>query len=47
MKTLDELEKGTVKPVKQNETEATHVKMLDKSFGNIDFQWRLQELRDL
>lgn len=37
VKTLDELEKGTVKPVKQNETESTHVKMLDKSFGNIDF----------
>ena len=47
MKTLDELEKGTVKPVKQNETEATHVKMLDKSFGNIDFSMEAARIERL
>ena len=47
VKTLDELEKGTVKPVKQNETEATHVKMLDKSFGNIDFSMEAARIERL
>ena len=47
MKTLDELEKGTVKPVKQNESEATHVKMLDKSFGNIDFSMEAARIERL
>ena len=37
VKTLEEAQKGTLKPVKQNEDEATHVKMLSKSFGEIDF----------
>ena len=47
VKTLDELEKGTVKPVKQNETEATHVKMHDKSFGNIDFSMEAARIERL
>ena len=47
VKTLDELEKGTVKPVKQNETEATRVKMLDKSFGNIDFSMEAARIERL
>ena len=47
VKTLDELEKDTVKPVKQNETEATHVKMLDKSFGNIDFSMEAARIERL
>ena len=47
VKTLDELEKGTVKPVKQNESEATHVKMLDKSFGNIDFSMEAARIERL
>lgn len=47
VKTLDELEKGTVKPVKQNEIEATHVKMLDKSFGNIDFSMEAARIERL
>ena len=47
VKTLDELEKGTVKPVKQNETEATHVTMLDKSFGNIDFSMEAARIERL
>ena len=47
VKTLDELEKGTVKPVKQNETEATPVKMLDKSFGNIDFSMEAARIERL
>lgn len=47
VKTLDELEKGTVKPVKQNETEATHVKMFDKSFGNIDFSMEAARIERL
>ena len=34
---IDMIEKGTVCPVKQNEEEATHAKMLSKAMGEIDF----------
>ena len=37
VKTLEELEAGTVVPVPQNDAESTYVKMLDKSFGKMDF----------
>lgn len=37
VETLEELEAGTVVPVPQNDAESTYVKMLDKSFGKMDF----------
>lgn len=37
VKTLDGLEKGIITPIKQNESESTHVSMLSKAFGKIDF----------
>lgn len=37
VQTLEGIRQGTIRPVKQDETRATHVKMLDKSFGEIDF----------
>jgi methionyl-tRNA formyltransferase len=37
VKTLDGLENNTIVPVKQQDEEATHVKMLSKAFGEIDF----------
>lgn len=35
--TLGEIEKGTITPVKQDESKSTHAKMLDKSLGKIDW----------
>ena len=35
--TLKQKEAGTIKPVVQNDSEATYVKMINKSFGEIDF----------
>lgn len=37
VETLEAAEKGTLKPVKQNDSESTYVKMISKSFGEIDF----------
>lgn len=37
VKTLAAAQAGTLNPVKQEETQATHVKMLHKSLGEIDF----------
>ncbi len=37
LSTLDKAEEGTLNPVKQDETKATHVTMLDKSMGLIDW----------
>lgn len=37
VETLEAAEKGTLKPVKQNDGESTYVKMISKSFGEIDF----------
>jgi methionyl-tRNA formyltransferase len=37
VKTLEKAENGTLNPVKQQESEATYVKMISKSFGEIDF----------
>lgn len=34
---IEMIENGTVSPVKQNEAEATHAKMLTKAMGEIDF----------
>lgn len=38
VKTLECAQNGTLNPVKQQESEASYVKMLDKSFGLIDFE---------
>ena len=37
VETIEKIENGTVCPVKQNEAEATHAKMLTKAMGEIDF----------
>jgi methionyl-tRNA formyltransferase len=37
VKTLEKAEAGTLNPVKQEESEATYVKMISKSFGELDF----------
>lgn len=37
VKTLEEIEKGTIVPVKQDDSKSTHAKMLDKSLGRIDW----------
>lgn len=37
IKVLEELEKGTVSRVKQNDEESNYVKIIKKSFGKIDF----------
>ncbi len=37
VKTLEKAEKGELNPIKQNDDEATYVKMLTKSFGKLDF----------
>lgn len=37
VETLEAIKKGTVHPVKQQEEESTYVKMISKSFGEIDF----------
>ena len=34
---MEKIENGTINPVKQNEEEATHAKMLSKAMGEIDF----------
>lgn len=37
VKTLEGLEKGTITPIKQNDSQSTHVSMLSKAFGKLDF----------
>lgn len=37
IKTIDKLDKGEITPVKQDDSKASHVSMLDKSISNIDF----------
>lgn len=37
VETLPKIEAGEIIPEKQDESKATHVKMMDKSLGNIDF----------
>lgn len=45
--TLENIEKGNITPVKQNEAEASHVKMLTKEFGRIDFNKPAVEIERL
>lgn len=45
--TLKEVEKGTITRTKQNDAEATHAKMLDKTLGEIDFTKSAEEIERL
>lgn len=45
--TLDELEKGTLKRIPQNENEATHAPMLSKELAVIDWNRSAKEIHDL
>lgn len=37
VKTLEEIERGSLTPVKQDESKSTHAKMLSKDMGKLDF----------
>ena len=45
--TLQGLEAGSIKPVKQNDEESSYVKMLTKSMGHIDFSKSADEIERL
>lgn len=47
VKTLEAAQNGELKPVKQDESKATCVKMFSKSFGKIDFNKPAQEIERL
>lgn len=47
VKTLKALEEGSVVPVKQEAQNATYVKMLNKAFGNIDFNQPAEKIERL
>ena len=47
VKTLEEAKAGTLKPQKQNEEEASYVKMIKKSFGELDFSKEADALERL
>lgn len=44
---LDDIEKGNVKPIKQDETQATHVGMLKKEDGILDFTKSTKDIVNL
>lgn len=47
VKTLEAAEKGELKPVKQDNSRATHVSMISKAFGEMDFNRPAAELERL
>ena len=47
LKTLEEIENGEVKPVKQKDEESTYAKMLTREMGELDFQEEAVRLRAL
>lgn len=47
VKTLEAVEEGSLKPVKQDEALSTHVKMIPKSMGNIDFSMSATQIERL
>ena len=47
VETLKGLEDGSITPVKQNDEESTYVKMISKSFGQLDFTKTATELERL
>lgn len=44
VRTLEKIEAGTLTPVKQDDDEATYVKMLSKSFGEMNFAEEVESL---
>lgn len=47
VETLDEIEAGKITPVKQDETKATHVKMLTRETGKIDWAKSAKDIKNL
>lgn len=47
VKTIEALEKGEITPIPQNEAEATHVGMISKDMGNIDWNKSAEEIERL
>ena len=47
IKALEGIENGSLKPIKQDESKATHVKMLSKKDGEIDFNKTAIEIHNL
>ena len=47
VRTLDELASGAAKPEKQNETEATYAKLLDRAMEKIDWNNPAAKIHDL
>ena len=47
VKTLDDLQAGTVTPVKQDDTKSNYAKMLKKELGNIDFNQKAVKIERL
>ena len=47
VETLDKIEAGKITPVKQDETKATHVKMLTRETGKIDWAKSAKDIKNL
>ncbi len=47
VETLDKIEAGQITPIKQDETKATHVKMLTRETGKIDWAKSAKEIKNL
>lgn len=47
IETLDKIEKGNISRVKQEDSESTYAKILDKKLGNIDFSMKAVEIERL
>lgn len=47
VETLDKIEAGKITPVKQDETKATHVKMLTRETGKIDWTKSAKDIKNL
>ena len=47
VKTIEALERGEITPIPQNEAEATHVGMISKDMGNIDWNKSAEEIERL
>ena len=47
VETLDKIEAGKIMPVKQDETKATHVKMLTRETGKIDWTKSAKDIKNL
>ena len=47
LETLEQIEAGTLQPVKQGETTTAYASMLDKKMGQIDFSWSAERIERL